>query len=556
MKQTILCLLWLASSLVLSAQQNAKVESLASLGEVWGFLKYYHPNIADGQTDWDSVLVADLPILAQNPSSEQFQAIVGQWLSNAGPVPLRKTWLMVEMDSSLGNYDLSFLEENSLLDESLKAQLKHIRDNPFKGKRYYALPSSWGGPVSFENEEPYAEAAYPSQSYRMLALFRYWNAIHYYFPYKYLIGEDWRETLREFTLDFYEAEDQLAYHLLVRKLSARIYDSHSFLHSCTWDCSQGRYRLLASVKLIEGKSVIMRVIADSLGERYPLERGDVVLAINRVSTDSIRERFHPYLLSSNEVTTQRKISNWLLVVPSKKVIIEIERNGTDMLFVLNAVHVKQFHKLAAADTPSVSVPKWIKRKDNIGYVDMGRLEKEEVDAMMTEFMDCKAIIFDVRNYPNGTYRAIMKYLLPNRRPFATFSYPDPTYPGRFSRYTEPYNVGKRKNKQPYRGKVVVLQDESTQSHAEFTIMALQTAPDCTVIGSQTAGADGNVTTIKLPGGALIYFTGIGVYYPDLTETQRIGIAADIELKPTLEGIRAGKDEVLEAALELLNSKKI
>ncbi|MFK7921422.1 MAG: S41 family peptidase [Bacteroidia bacterium] len=556
MKKTVLFLLWLTSSLVVSAQRNAKVESMASLGEIWGFLKYYHPNIAGGQTDWDSVLVADLPILAKNPSSEQFQAIVGRWLSDAGPISLRKSYLEIEIDSSLGNFDLSFLEENPLLNESLKAQLKYIRDNRFQGKQYYALPSSWNGPISFENEEPYSEELYPTQPYRMLALFRYWNAIHYYFPYKYLIEEDWRETLREFTMDFYEAEDQLAYHLSIRKLSARIYDTHSFLHSTTWDYSQGKYRLLASVKLIEGKSVIMRVIADSLGERYPLERGDVVLSVNRISTDSIRERLHPYLLSSNEVTTQRKISNWLLVVPSKKVVIEIERNGKEMLFVLNAVHVKQFHKLASADTPSDSVPKWVKRNDNIGYVDMGRLEREEVGEMMKELMDCKAIIFDVRNYPKGTYRHIMMYLLPSRSPFATFSYPETDYPGKFSRYTEPYYVGKRKNKKYYQGKVVVLQDESTQSHAEFTIMALQTSPNCTLIGSQTAGADGNVTTIKLPGGALIYFTGIGVYYPDMRETQRIGIVPNVERKPTLEGIRTGKDEVLETALELINNEKI
>jgi hypothetical protein len=43
-------------------------------------------------------------------------------------------------------------------------------------------------------------------------------------------------------------------------------------------------------------------------------------------------------------------------------------------------------------------------------------------------------------------------------------------------------------------------------------------------------------------------SGIGVFYPDKRPTQRIGIVADIEARPTLRGIRSGRDEVLEAAL--------
>jgi hypothetical protein len=43
-------------------------------------------------------------------------------------------------------------------------------------------------------------------------------------------------------------------------------------------------------------------------------------------------------------------------------------------------------------------------------------------------------------------------------------------------------------------------------------------------------------------------SGIGVYYPDKAPTQRIGIVPNVEVKPTIAGIRAGRDEVLEEAL--------
>lgn len=47
------------------------------------------------------------------------------------------------------------------------------------------------------------------------------------------------------------------------------------------------------------------------------------------------------------------------------------------------------------------------------------------------------------------------------------------------------------------------------------------------------------------------FSGIGVYYPDGGETQRIGIVPDIKVKPTIKGIREGRDELLEKAIEII-----
>jgi C-terminal processing protease CtpA/Prc len=46
-------------------------------------------------------------------------------------------------------------------------------------------------------------------------------------------------------------------------------------------------------------------------------------------------------------------------------------------------------------------------------------------------------------------------------------------------------------------------------------------------------------------------SGIGVYYPDGTETQRIGIVPDIEVKPTIQGVKDKRDELLEMAIKII-----
>ena len=127
------------------------------------------------------------------------------------------------------------------------------------------------------------------------------------------------------------------------------------------------------------------------------------------------------------------------------------------------------------------------------------------------------------------------------------------WPGAF-RWSDPLSI----TPQPphYAGKVVILVDESSQSQAEYTAMAFRASPRAVVVGSTTAGADGNVSPVPLPGGLSSMISGIGVFYPDKAPTQRIGIVPDVEVRPTIAGIRAGRDEVLEEALRQILGREV
>jgi len=188
---------------------------------------------------------------------------------------------------------------------------------------------------------------------------------------------------------------------------------------------------------------------------------------------------------------------------------------------------------------------------NIGYINMGDLNLGQVDSAIAIVGKTDGIVMDVRNYPRGTMYKFAEFFNSEPRPFATFTTIDSMYPGRIE-WHKAITAG-RANPNYYRGRVAILVDERTQSHAEFTAMALRTAPESKVIGSHTAGADGNVTFLTLPGGIRTLFTGLGVYYPDGTRTQRVGIVPDIEIRPTLAGVRAGRDEVLDRAIEYIRT---
>ena len=197
----------------------------------------------------------------------------------------------------------------------------------------------------------------------------------------------------------------------------------------------------------------------------------------------------------------------------------------------------------------------IKYYNNIGFVNMKILEKEDVNKMYEELKNTKTIIFDIRNYPKGTAKSIMNLLSNKPNQFCDIIKPDLSYPGKFQ-YEDSKNfiLGNKENNSPYQGKIIILVNETTQSHAEFSTMILQTFPNSKVIGSQTSGADGNVSKFNLAGKPTV-FTGLGVFYPDGKETQRIGIVPDIEVKPTVKGLQENRDEVLERALEYIKNGK-
>jgi C-terminal processing protease CtpA/Prc len=155
------------------------------------------------------------------------------------------------------------------------------------------------------------------------------------------------------------------------------------------------------------------------------------------------------------------------------------------------------------------------------------------------------LIIDIRNYPSQfVVFALGALLVDHETPLARFTVGELSNPGAFH-WTEPVSLSPQTPH--YGGKVVILVGEISQSQAEYTTMAFRAAPHAMVVGSTTSGNDGNVSPIALPGGLHAMISGIGVFYPDKRPTQRIGIVPDVAVRPTIAGIRAGRDEVLEEA---------
>jgi len=183
---------------------------------------------------------------------------------------------------------------------------------------------------------------------------------------------------------------------------------------------------------------------------------------------------------------------------------------------------------------------------DVAYLKLSSVSGQGVNDYLKAAAGTKVLVIDIRNYPKSfVVFGLGSHLISQSTPFARFTYGQLSNPGAFA-WTEPVDL--KPASPTYDGKVVILVDESSQSQSEYTTMAFRSAPGALVVGSTTAGADGNVSPVPLPGGLNAMITGIGVFYPDRRPTQRIGIVPDLVVRPTIAGIREGRDEVLEAGV--------
>ena len=99
-------------------------------------------------------------------------------------------------------------------------------------------------------------------------------------------------------------------------------------------------------------------------------------------------------------------------------------------------------------------------------------------------------------------------------------------------------------------KPFLLIDGRSISAAESVIQIAHDNRLATLVGETSAGTNGNANTVDLPGGFSMRFTGMRVLRADGTALQGRGITPEYVIHPTIEGVRAGHDEILEAALAL------
>lgn len=527
-----------------------ETQKLAAICKVWGFLKYYHPNVADGSKNWDEQLFQILTKVEEAQSAEAFSLVLENWIVSLGEIKKQEVVKAAEKKEYFDkNFDLSWISKSDLFSKSLSKKLEFVKENRIQNKQFYVdFGRGDGMPLKFNNEIKYADFKWTDKNLRLLILFRYWNYVEYFFPYKYQMDQNWDKVLSEFLPRIIAPESEKDFGLAIREISIKLNDTHASTQVPQLLEYFGDKFIPVDIKIIDQKAVVISLKNDSLAKVNDLKIGDVITKVDGKTIASILNDNRKYVEGSNEPSVLKN-AYWA-VFNGKTTSFEIEfiRDGKTAVKSINRYKYKDL---------KIKFPtqeKWKVLEGNIGYVNFDAVAVENIPDLIAELKNTNAIIFDDRKRPHDVMFALSDWLNPQEKEFARYLDPDIGFPGRFVWNPDIRKCGKN-NPDYYKGKVIVLVDENTVSHGEFTAMALQTAPNVTVIGSQTGGADGTNYKFGIIKGFSSSFTCYGVFYPNKKEAQRIGIVPNIEVKSTILGIQQGRDEILDRAIIFAKSGK-
>jgi C-terminal processing protease CtpA/Prc len=393
---------------------------------------------------------------------------------------------------------------------------------------------------------------YPKKEERILALAKLYAVMTYFSPHQNLMKVTPEENFKQIFPQIIAAKDSLEYNLALAQFVSNLADSHGFVLSRAYTDMFFSGSFPFHLKKIDDKFIVSKIYDEKWKTEKNISIGDEILAMNDESLGSIFEKARKYFSSSNENGENYNVTNWMLngnLDETFTLDIKSQENTKSVLAQRIQFGEVSQKKSAIKDT--------IRFFENIAYVNLAWLQQDKIQSMFSEIKESEALIFDMRGYPKMIIWELSKYLIDEKKLNAYYQIPifDCNYfmyeQGLSLLTTKQFTDGIEKK---YTNPIVVLMDESTVSQAEYTCSVIKELTGATLIGRQTAGADGDITYIALPGNVYVTFTGMNAMNARQISEQGIGLLPDIEVEYTLEGIREERDEILEKALEYLRNR--
>lgn len=526
--------------------------NLETLCRVWGYAKYHHPVFCDTlcRVDVDCALFALLPQVVHADRVTRNRHLL-DWVRSLGDYTPNR----VECEQTLAPYDLvetadlGWTADTVLLGGELSKLLQDLRYAERDENYYLRMGTMENGPgyhyLSLRNERSYPTPQMDS-GLNLLTLFRLWNVIEYYAPNRSLTLHPWDEVLSTYIPLMGVETDGRCFARLYMRLIRELNDGHAY---APIEMLFGQRMLPVWPLQAEGR-LFVGYSGDSL-----LERGDEVVAIDGEPISERLELLREYASRSNEASLRQALRYYGLC--TRRDTAEVVRRRAGVCDTLRVATVPYGSVSPLYDPAQLEQPPFRLLADSVGYIYAGTFSREHLAQVVQTLPRTRALIIDLRTYPLKVDGALIALIGQSLRTESVVVrqalYQTLALPGLFYRQEqwlfEDFGEVAARCTQPYKGRVILLVDEMTQSNPEFQAMAFQSCPQTLTIGSPTSGANGSIVWIPLPG-QMTSFSGIGALYPDGTQPQTVGVRLDVEVLPTAEGLQAGCDEVLERALEL------
>jgi Peptidase family S41 len=361
-----------------------------------------------------------------------------------------------------------------------------------------------------------------------------WNALQHFWPYWDVVSVDWNAALDAALADALDDRSVDEHVATLQRLSAAAPDAHAGT-VCPGESPRAFAPFLVDVI---ADQIVVTASADKA-----VVRGDVIVSVDgRPAGDEWSARVA--LISGSSQWRRFAARAQFGAGPIGSILaLQARRAGRDINVTVARI---------AAPIVEERTYSPIERFDNgVYYVDLGRASMPEINAVMDGLAGAPGVVFDVRGRPNSNHAVLSHLLARPDNSTAWMAVPHVIRPDHTAASMPSWDLAgwSLPVREPHiAGRVAFVTGPGAVSYAESIMAFVEHYHLGAIVGSTTAGTNGNIAEITGPTGCRTRFTGMRVTKHSGARLHLVGIEPTIPASRTIDGVIAGRDEIVEKAI--------
>lgn len=543
--------------------------------KTWNFLKYHHPDVANEKIDADSLFLTTVEKVNNQSDANSLIKILTENLNQKfSGTPVTDQ----EKDILSANQNFNWYQKNKKISSENKALLNHIYQHRFIATSEKKQRSG------DKKKDPSPKDKNFSLADRLLIFAKIQGSIDYLYPHKYLMPKNSDAYFVDLLDQTIHCSSRKDFDIILAKAVAKMEDTHAFSFYNQLNYKNEIYHRLYyppfDYVVFDDHLLITDLIFPEICSKANIHSGDRIIKMNGKNISEVIKQKKELLSASNTETLLHMLSDyqrnliWTDDTLQKELTIQSKQDHTSYPAKVDFLNFTDKQQLATV-TEYIKVKIHTKDEHTITHKDIAYFKINDVisltnvpenklddhmDSIFTEASSKKALVFDMRGYPDWggfVFHYVYKYFSPENNHFGKYYKPNikniGTYiPISYETFGHYYPYFENKTVHPYKGKVFIIVNSETLSMSEWNTMNLQKIfPQAVTIGQKTAGADGDTTTVALTVDYDLVFTANGIFYDDNTPTQKVGVRINELIRYTDDDIIQKRDLEFERVLKAL-----
>jgi C-terminal processing protease CtpA/Prc len=374
------------------------------------------------------------------------------------------------------------------------------------------------------------------------------GVLRLFYPYLDMVGDalDARliETLQ--ATDSYSGSDRDAALQIVRRFGEALQDGHVFTTPLS---AEGTFPVY--LEYIGARPVVRRsLVAD-------IHPGDTIVELDGRPIEEVYAEEMSRTSAATEAHRRDLAEQYIYAMSSPRTLVIEDTFGVQRSVTVEPQPVDALIAVGApVETDRASGALADLGAPDLYYFNMNGANTPTLDVALQALEDANALgargmVLDMRGYPDVNHYDIAARLIQqpfNSPQFEIHGYVGPGEPTLQVSQSSLDPIGSP----AFAGPIVLVTGPHAVSAAEnFMQMLVGAGRVLAVVGRRSAGTNGNITGLILPGRFIFTYTGMEVRNPDGSPFFGIGIVPDREVPITAEDLRDGIDRPLLEALSIL-----